>query len=202
MPFTGLIPPSISQLYSIPHMTLHVKLLLSRILSAHAAMVQVFAKAHSAYRHRAAKSWGAQGAKQRGLLYPSFPEMIVPDTCPKKSAMAYIPRDEVLNTISARSYQQMSSCPFACLQGLLRWMRNRGLRINLRPAAELQMLAWLLIGGSVFTYSLKILIGLALALGHAIIGQNQSASTSLVPVDPHQELAQIEQQLTHMVSSR
>lgn len=90
-------------------------------------------------------------------------------------------------------------CPYACLQGLLRWLRNKGLRINLRPAAELQMLAWLLIGGCVFIYSLKILIGLAVALGQAVVGQNQSASTSLVPVDPHQELVQIEQQLTHMV---
>ncbi|KAK9838022.1 hypothetical protein WJX74_009893 [Apatococcus lobatus] len=84
--------------------------------------------------------------------------------------------------------------------GLLRWARRKGIKINLRPAAELQMLAWLLIGGFVLVYSLKLLSRIVLALAYVCFGHHHAASTSLVPMDQQQELAQIEQQLSQMVT--
>ena len=75
-------------------------------------------------------------------------------------------------------------------------MRGKGLRINLRPLAEIQTLAWLLLAGVMLNYLLRWLGTLALMLLQAVFARPSSADTALMPIDSsQQELAHIEQQL-------
>ncbi len=83
------------------------------------------------------------------------------------------------------------------MQGLLRWMRAKGLRINLRPLAEIQTLAWLVVALVMLNYFLKLLTYLTLLLCHALFSSRHAGSTAIMPVDERQqELAHIEQQLS------
>lgn len=87
------------------------------------------------------------------------------------------------------------------LQGVLRWLRSRHLTVNLRPLAEMQMLAFSMLALCMLWYTLKAIFSLLLFLLHTGFGGSQ-ASTSLVPLDHQQELAHIEQQLSSFPTSR
>ena len=83
------------------------------------------------------------------------------------------------------------------LQGLLAWMRSRGIRINLRPLGEIQFLAWLVLALIILRYLLQLLGSLVILLLQALFSRQQAGSTSIVPVDSaQQELTHIEQQLS------
>lgn len=62
------------------------------------------------------------------------------------------------------------------------------------------MLAWLLVGGLLIIYFLKLVLRIILSLACAAFAPTQTSSTSLVPLDNQQELAHIEQQLSHLAT--